>query len=279
MARPQTTGISYFSFDSDLPEKDFVFLIEERCGLAGFAIFVKILCKIYEEEGYYLPFCEKKRAIFSRKIGATTDQVNEVLAVCLEEGIFSKEIFDEFTVLTSRGIQKRYFEATRKRLKVEVKKELNLLKKEFPAEETPKKAEENPKNSPESTQSKVKESKVKETKKELSKDSSKKVETAKAVSHTPATKFEDLLEKHQKPLNEMLWVWSQERCVSVEKRNEVAQAFVEYWSAKGDNDRLEAWQKCKTFSITQRFSTWLRNEKNWNSRGSPAKNVCEGVGF
>lgn len=164
MARPKKSGIDYFSLDTNITEQDFVFLLEENCGLEGFAIFIKLLCKIYEEEGYFIEWNEKKMSIFSRKIGATSEKVAQVIEICLQEKIFSREKYDTFGVLTSRGIQKRYLEATKKRVGIEISKDFSCLKEKvsstFQEEETLKKEEETQKKEEESTQSKVKESKV-----------------------------------------------------------------------------------------------------------------------
>lgn len=40
-------------------------------------------------------------------------------------------------------------------------------------------------------------------------------------------------------------------------------AFIEYWTAKNDGGKKEHWQKQTTFSIIQRWNTWLRNNKKW----------------
>ena len=53
--------------------------------------------------------------------------IHEVVQACIRRDIFSKELFEKYQILTSRGVQKRYLSATAKRKKTEVKKEYSLV--------------------------------------------------------------------------------------------------------------------------------------------------------
>ena len=64
------------------------------------------------------------------EVGATCRDYNlicEIVAACIKRGIFSKELFDKYQILTSSGIQKRYLNAVARRGKVELKKEYLLV--------------------------------------------------------------------------------------------------------------------------------------------------------
>ena len=50
--------------------------------------------------------------------------------------------------------------------------------------------------------------------------------------------------------------------VAPELREE-KKAFIAYFTAVNDGGRKQHWQKQKTFSMRQRWSTWLRNTKKW----------------
>lgn len=168
MARPKKSGIDYFPLDTDLPESDFVFLLEESCGIESFGILCKILCKIYKEEGYYMIWDDKKISIFARKSGVSGEKLRAIAKVGQDEGFFDKGMYEKFTILTSRGIQKRYIEATRKRESPFIIPQFDLMKNNVssgnPAEETTKEEEGTSKNSLEMPQSIVKEIITKETK-------------------------------------------------------------------------------------------------------------------
>ncbi|KEH89126.1 damage-indicible protein DnaD [Clostridium novyi A str. BKT29909] len=157
MARPKKTGLDYFPLDVYLDDK-FKF-VEIKFKLEGFAIVIKLLQKIYAN-GYYIEWGEDEELLFTDDIRAELNTVREVVKECLKRDIFSKTMYDKYKVLTSRGIQKRYMEATKKRTSVTIDKQLDLVSEE----KTTVSEEKTPVNSTESTQSKVKESKVKKSK-------------------------------------------------------------------------------------------------------------------
>ena len=93
--------------------------------------------------------------------------VSEIVSAAIRRGIFDKDMFDKYGILTSRGIQKRYFEAVSRRKCVNVKKQYLLI----PVDNLLKNVDINwvndninPKNDNNNPQSKVKESKGKKRK-------------------------------------------------------------------------------------------------------------------
>jgi len=103
--------------------------------------------------------------LFAKKINSEQTKVNSIVNVCFNRGIFNKKMWDNYKILTSSGIQKRYSKicTDAKRKDWEVEKQYNLLKEEETTdntEETIVNPEETPINSEFSTQSKVKKSKV-----------------------------------------------------------------------------------------------------------------------
>jgi hypothetical protein len=56
--------------------------------------------------------------------------VNDVVNELLKRGFFDKGIFERFSILTSRGIQRRYFKALERRKEVEAREELLLINKQ-----------------------------------------------------------------------------------------------------------------------------------------------------
>lgn len=164
MARPMKDGIDYFSFDVILDDK--WELIEAEFGLTGFAVVVKLLQKIYSL-GYYCEWTNEVELLFAHKLGLGGNSVSEIVRASIKRGIFDKEMFDKYHILTSRGIQKRYFEAVsrRKDFKVEDKYLLvNAVKNSVNVCNNSKNVCNNPENVYINSQSKGKESKVKESK-------------------------------------------------------------------------------------------------------------------
>ena len=171
-------GIEYFPLDVCLDDK--FELIEAEFGLTGFAVVVKLLQKIYGQFGYYCEWNIEVALLFAKRIGLGGSVVSEIVAASIRRGIFDKTMHDRYGILTSAGIQKRYFEAVSRRKIVKIKKAYLLV----PCAQIPKNvyiSEENVYISCEnvdiSKQSKVEESKVNNT-----------------VTYTPAPTLQEIAE-------------------------------------------------------------------------------------
>lgn len=175
MARPEKTGLDYFSLDVDMDQDDKIMLIEAKHGIAGFGIVIRLLMKIYKE-GYFYRWTEREQLLFSKRVNVDIYQVNEVVNDCIKWDLFNEEIYKKHQVLTSKGIQKRYLAAVGRRNSITLIRDYLLVdpaqfyKKQITfinADNNPVNANNNPHsdtvNNDTSTQSKVKESKVKES--------------------------------------------------------------------------------------------------------------------
>lgn len=120
MPRPIKEGLDYFPLDVDLDDK--IYMVECELGLTGFALLIKLFIKIYKN-GYYINWNEKIAKMFARQNNTEINVINKLLDVCINEEIISKTLYDKYNILTSRGIQKRYLEAVKRR------KEISLIKK------------------------------------------------------------------------------------------------------------------------------------------------------
>lgn len=117
------SGIDFFPLDVCLDKK--FELIEAEYGLTGFGVIVHLLQEIYGKEGYYIEWAEEVALLFARRCGLGGGVVSEIIEASIRRGMFDKEIYDKYHVLTSRGIQKRYFEAVSRRKSLEV--DYNIL--------------------------------------------------------------------------------------------------------------------------------------------------------
>jgi len=103
-------------------------LVEAEFGLTGFAVVVKLLQKIYGGHGYYCEWTKDVALLFSKKTGLGGNVVSEIVSASVKRGIFDSGLYDKYHILTSKGIQKRYFEAVSRRKKVDAKKQYLLIK-------------------------------------------------------------------------------------------------------------------------------------------------------
>lgn len=158
------SGIPYFPLDVSL-DTSFE-LVEAEFGIVGFGVIIKVFQLIYSEGGYYVEWNDEVTLLFSKKNGLGCNVVSEIIQSAIRRGIFSDEIFQQYKVLTSRGIQERYVKATSRRKEVEIKSQYLLLcNTQIPTNVyiSGENANIFSKNADIFKQSKVKESKVKES--------------------------------------------------------------------------------------------------------------------
>jgi len=158
------SGVDYFPLDVHIDDK--LELIEAEFGLVGFAVVVKLWQKIYAGLGYYCEWNDEVALLFAKKNYVGGNVVSEILDASIRRGIFDKELYDKYGVLTSKGIQKRYLNIVKRRKKIEFFGEYLLISVPEDMENVYIKAKNayiNPENVNKSKQSKVKESKVKKS--------------------------------------------------------------------------------------------------------------------
>ena len=119
------SGIDYFPLDVNLNAK--FELIEAEFGLTGFGVVVHLLQEIYGKAGYYIEWTEEVALLFARKVGLGGSVVSEIVEAAIRRGMFDKEKYDKYRVLTSKGIQERYFEAVSRRKTLEVDHNILLV--------------------------------------------------------------------------------------------------------------------------------------------------------
>jgi hypothetical protein len=123
LARPQKEGLDYFPLDTDMDLKDDkIQLVEAKYGITGFGVLIKLLMKIYSE-GYYYQWGENEGLLFSKRVNVEINTVNDIVTDLVKWGMFDADIFKKYSVLTSNGIQKRFWEVAKRRNDVIIKKE------------------------------------------------------------------------------------------------------------------------------------------------------------
>lgn len=120
------------SFLLDCHTNDNISEIEAEFGVKGFAVIVRLWQKIYNEKGYYCEWVDRSPLLFlsnwfGGNSGVTINLINEVVDRCLENGIFSREMYEKHSILTSPRIQQQYFDVVKRREKIEVFREYLLV--------------------------------------------------------------------------------------------------------------------------------------------------------
>lgn len=111
MARPMKNGLMYFPMDVDFFKDRRVRSLKMKFGMDGVAIYLYILCMIYEEDGYYTSVDEDFYLYVEDDTGIEEKKAREVLEFLCDRNIFNKALAQDKDVLTSEEIQMRFQEA------------------------------------------------------------------------------------------------------------------------------------------------------------------------
>lgn len=115
MARPRKRGLDYFPFDVDFFQDEKMVCIAGEFGAKGELVAVKLLCAVYRN-GYFAEWNDATRYKLMRDMpGVSGELLSQIVSRLVFWGFFDQSLFDSAGVLTSRGIQQRYFEAVRRR--------------------------------------------------------------------------------------------------------------------------------------------------------------------
>lgn len=182
MSRPLKSGVEYFPMDTGFFSDKKVKLLKGEFGACGLLIVLSTLCRIYSTNGYYASFDADDAILTADELGCgiTPNLVREVVQGSVKRSLFDEGVFNQFGVLTSPGIQRRYIRAVSTRDEIQFFEEYWLLdvndRNDVPRavlnkltfssvslKKTPVFFEKTPINSGENTQRKVKESTVKES--------------------------------------------------------------------------------------------------------------------
>ena len=116
MARIKKKGLDYFPLNTDFIHDRAVRRLMKREGDSALGILVEILSYIYEGEGYYV----RADRLFYEDLSAglyekSADDVERIVRLAVEYGLFDAVLFERSCILTSVEIQRQYLFSTRRR--------------------------------------------------------------------------------------------------------------------------------------------------------------------
>lgn len=142
--RLRKNDLDYFPLEININQDSKILLLEGKFGLEGFAVLIKLYIKIYGDKGYYCEWNEVEKLLFARMLGIDADRLDEIISNCIKFKIFDKKIYEKYSILTSKGIQERFFFITSRRKKLNVENSYLLINcEEYRAVENSKKTVEN----------------------------------------------------------------------------------------------------------------------------------------
>lgn len=115
MAKPFYDTLQYFMYESSLEDDSKISLMERDFDAEGFRFIVKLWSACYGANGYYVELDEVFLEHFcSNKIKCTREKFNAMLAAAIQFGLVDKRCYQQFNIITSKGIQKRYLYIAKK---------------------------------------------------------------------------------------------------------------------------------------------------------------------
>lgn len=116
MARPKKQGLDYFPLDVDFFQDEKIVSITGKFGLKGQITVLHLLGAIYRVSGYFLRWDELTQAKLLAELPGISEQLlDDIVNYLVRWDFFDEVLFCSAKVLTSKGIQKRYFEAVKRR--------------------------------------------------------------------------------------------------------------------------------------------------------------------
>ena len=150
-------------------------LLKGEFGARGLLIILSTLCRVYSTNGYYASFDDDDAILTADElgVGVTPELVRAVVQGSVKRSLFDEGVFNQFGVLTSPGIQRRFIRAVATRDDIPIFEEYWLLDI-YDKNDVPKAAcnkvtfksvnsKKTPVNSKDMPQRKLKETKGKET--------------------------------------------------------------------------------------------------------------------
>lgn len=169
MARPIKQGLDYFPLDTGFLQDIKVRRIMRGQGVRAISVLIALLSSIYRDEGYYLVWdFDDMPFIIAEEVGVEEAFVTETVHKAAQVGFFDQDIFEKRCILTSKGIQERYFKAVERRKEISVDESLLLI--DVSTFNNLVNVNNNLVNEDTSTQSKVKESKEEKSRGQKSSD-------------------------------------------------------------------------------------------------------------
>lgn len=115
MARPNKVGLDYFPFDVDFFEDEKIEAIFVEFGIKGEITVIKLLCAIYRN-GYFIQWNERLKIKLLKNLPCISSELLEqIIKRLIKWDFFNEGLFNSDSILTSTGIQKRFFSVAKRR--------------------------------------------------------------------------------------------------------------------------------------------------------------------
>ena len=162
MARPIKQGLDYYPLDVGFLQDVKIRRIMRACGIQSIPVLISLLANIYRNDGYFLRWSPDMSFLIADELGVSEGAVTATVDKAVQVDFFNANMYECYGVLTSMGIQSRFFEAASRRM--EVRYDARFLLINVNVYKNLVNVDNNPVNVDNNQQSKGKESKGKEKK-------------------------------------------------------------------------------------------------------------------
>ena len=118
--------LDYFPLNTEMDGK--INYIESHFGLTGFAVIIKLYQKIYGDKGYYCTMTADEMSALAEENKISVDELEKIITAAVKKGLFDEDLFNKYQILTSSGIQKRYFKLIKRRNDTEINENFLLYR-------------------------------------------------------------------------------------------------------------------------------------------------------
>lgn len=127
MANAPKQGLDYFPLSVDFLDDIKVRKILRACGAQSVSVLISLLSRIYRFEGYFVVWDADVRFLVADHVGAKESLVQEIVQKALDVEFFDAQIFETKSILTSRGIQMRFFDTVARLRRKEIRYDATLM--------------------------------------------------------------------------------------------------------------------------------------------------------
>ena len=111
MGRPVKQGLDYFPLDVGFLQDIKIRRIMKACGTQSISVLICLLVYIYRDDGYFLRWDKDMPFLVAEELGIREGAVTDIVAKAVQVDFFDSVMYEKYSILTSRGIQRRYFKA------------------------------------------------------------------------------------------------------------------------------------------------------------------------
>ncbi|MGW8956645.1 DUF4373 domain-containing protein [Paenibacillus sp. NPDC055715] len=126
VARPLKESLDYFPLDIDFDQDDKLVVPIAKYGMQGLGVIIKVMMNIYRNS-YFYTWGEREQFSLSSKVNVDINLVIDIINECIKWDFFDQKVYESHKVLTSRGFQKRYIEAAKRRKSIAFREEWVLI--------------------------------------------------------------------------------------------------------------------------------------------------------